>query len=828
MEPSETSLFVKRKKTKLWTNMHVISKMKLSKLLAIALATITAQTALPAATIEVQVDKPGHKISPTLWGIFFEDINCSADGGIYAELVRNRSLEDSDKPEHWSLATTGAGKGEISVSVENPLNEDPLATRNRRSLKLQIKEAGGADSVGAANDGYWGIALREGAKYDLSLYAHGGEGFTGPLTITLQGKDGKVYARESISELGGDWKKFQFTLTSSGADPKARLVLSAAQKGTVWLDMVSLFPQDTWKNQPGGLRPDLMNMLAGLKPSFNRFPGGCWVEGDTMKDAYRWKDTVGDLATRRTQRNIWDYWATHGLGFHEYLQMTEDLGAEPLFVINVGMSHKENVPLDQLEPYVQDALDAIEYCNGPATTRYGALRAKNGHATPFNLKFMEIGNENGGPAYNERWPEFYKAIKAKYSNMTLIANHWLGTYPKNVIPEIVDEHYYDSPEFFMTHAGQYDSYDRKGPKVYIGEYAVTRGAGQGNLRAAIGEAAFMTGVERNSDVVRLASYAPLFANVNYKKWNPDLICYDSSRVYGLPSYYVQKLFSQNRGDVVLPVKVSSPTFQIASTGGGIGVGTWKTRAEFKDIKVTQDDKTLFASDFSKDSKGWKQLGEGKWSIKEGALQQASTNENVRAVAGDKSWKNYTLSLKARKHGGDEGFLVLFNVQNDDNKSWWNIGGWGNTRHALEMGGINSHDVNGSIEVGRWYDIRIETSASGIKCYLDNKLIHDAAYPEITNLYASASREDNTGDIIVKVVNAAHDAVETDLHLNGATSLANSASAIVLTSASGDDENSLNQPEKVAPASQELEVKNSAIHHRFPGNSLTVIRVKAGK
>jgi alpha-L-arabinofuranosidase len=806
--------------------MRSISKVKLSKFRAIALAMIIAQCPSHAAVIEVQVDKPGHKISATLWGIFFEDINCSADGGIYAEMVRNRSLEDSDKPEYWSLVTTGSGKGEISVSVENPLNEDPLATRNRRSLKLQIAEAGGPNSVGAANDGYWGMAVRQGAQYDLSLYARSGDGFTGPLNITLQSKDGNVYAKESIGELTGDWKKFQITLLCRGTDPAARLVLSASKEGTVWLDVVSLFPDQTWKGH--GLRPDLAAMLAGLAPSFTRFPGGCWVEGDTMKDAYRWKDTIGDISHRRTQRNLWDYWATHGLGFHEYLQLCEDLGAAPLFVINVGMSHKENVPMDQLAPYVQDALDAIEYCNGPATSRYGALRARNGHPAPFHLQNMEIGNEDGGPPYYERWRAFYNAIKAKYPDIRLIANYWLGTYPNNPMPEVVDEHYYDSPEYFMSHANQYDHYDRNGPKVYIGEYAVTRGCGQGNLRGAIGEAAFMTGIERNSDVVVMASYAPLFANVNFKGWNPDLICFDSSRVYGLPSYYVQQLFSRNRGDAVLPVKVTAPKFQVPSTGGGIGVGTWKTQAEFKDIKVTQGDKVLYVADFPRDAKDWKQLGEGKWTVKEGALNQSSTNENVRIVAGGKSWKNYTLSLKARKHGGQEGFLVLFNVRDADDKCWWNLGGWGNTRTALEMGGISSPEVRGSIDVGRWYDIRVETSDAGIKCYLDGQLIQEAAYPQINSLYACASREESTGDVIVKVVNASNEADETDLHLNGFANPGVAASAWVLTSASAEDENSLDHPEKVAPVNQALEVKNAAIHHSFPANSLTIIRAKAAK
>lgn len=780
----------------------------------------------PGATIQIQADQPGHQISSNLWGIFFEDINCSADGGVYSELVRNRSFEDADQPEHWSLVTHGNAAAHLSIATNNPITLESPQHRNGRYARLEIAAAGDQNRVDLINDGYWGIALHEGAKYDLSFYARAEDGFEGPLEFTLQTEGGKSCGRTSLKRLSSEWKQYRLTLASSGNEPKARLVLSASRKGTLCLDMVSLFPQDTWKHH--GLRPGLMSMLDGLKPSFVRFPGGCWVEGEQMNLAYRWKETIGPPLGRRTQWNIWNYWATHGLGFHEYLQLCEDLGAQPLFVINCGMAHRDNIRVEELEPYVQDALDALEYCNGSTATPYGALRAKNGHPAPFNLKLMEIGNENGGPVYYSHWPAFYRAIKAKDPSVTLIANEWAGGHPQNVPPEVVDEHYYDSPEFFMSHANQYDSRDRHGPKVYIGEYAVTRGCGQGNLRAAIGEAAFMTGIERNSDLVLMASYAPLFANVNYKRWNPDLICYDSSRQYGLPSYYVQKLFSQNRGDVVLPVKVSSPSSRIASAGGAIGVGTWKTQAEFKDIKVTQGDQTLFISEFSTDSKGWKLLGQGHWSVTNAALCQSSLAENVRAVAGDKHWKNYTLSLKARKLAGDEGFLILFNVQNAEEKCWWNIGGWGNIRHAIEMGGVNSHDVNGSIETGRWYDIRIETGDTGIKCYLDDRLVHDAVYPEISSLYASASRELRSGDIILKVVNGSSEPLETELRLTGISQLDCSAHAAVLTSASSEDENSLENPDKVVPKDQSLKVQNSSIHAGFPGNSLTVIRIPAGK
>ena len=675
---------------------------------------------------------------------------------------------------------------------------------------------------GVANNGFWGMALTKGERYELSLFARGGEGFKGPLNVTLEGSDGRAYAREIIRSLTPDWKSYRLSLRPNATDPKARLVISSGRPGTFWLDMVSLFPKQTWKNRPNGLRPDLAEMLAGLKPSFVRFPGGCWVEGDVMNLAYRWKQTVGDLSERRTQYNIWQYQATHGVGFHEYLQMCDDLGAEPLFVINCGMSHREVVPLDKMGEFVQDALDAIEYANGAVTSTWGAQRAKNGHPAPFNLKYMEIGNENGGAAYHERYALFYDAIKAKYPEMHLIANEYSDTLAKRPF-EIVDEHYYSSPEFFIANAGKYDSYDRAGRKVYVGEYACTEGCGQGNLRAAIGEAAFMTGMERNSDVVLLASYAPLFANVNYKKWNPDLIDFDSSRVYGIPSYYVQKMFSENRGDVVLPVTVTASEVAPAPRCGAIGVGTWNTQAEFKDIKVTRGDETLFSCDFADGTKGWTLRG-GDWAVETGALKQKAVTDNVRAFAGDKSWNNYTYSLKARKLGGAEGFLIPFLVKNEDAKSWWNIGGWSNTRHALEMEGISGHDVAGSIETGRWYDIRIEVRGVSIKCFLDDKLIHDVKWEPVKPIYAVASLAKQANEVILKVVNVSAANQETDLRLEGAK-VSPTGTAMVLASEKPEDENTLEQPTKVKPVTLMLDKAGSAFRHTFPANSVTVLRLK---
>jgi alpha-L-arabinofuranosidase len=768
------------------------------------------------ASITVEADKLGHAISPTLYGIFFEDINCSADGGLYAELVRNRSFEDAATAEHWSVVSSGLAQ--VVIEEDSSL---PISPKNPHSLQLRVIKPG-SGRAGVANEGYWGIPVVQGEAYELSLFARAEDGFKGPLVCTIESNDGVVYAQAKVSGLTSEWNRYRFSLIARNTDPKARLVISTTRAGRFWLDMVSLFPKQTWQHRANGLRSDLAEMLVGVKPSFVRFPGGCWVEGDTMGQAYRWKQTINDPAERRTQHNLWQYEATHGIGYHEYMQLCEDLHAEPLFVINCGMSHKENVPMDRMSEFVQDALDAIEYANGPDTSTWGAIRARNGHPAPFNLKYMEIGNENGGAPYQERYALFYDTIKAKYPQMHLVANEW-GGRPANRPVEIVDEHYYSSPEFFMKNADKYDSYDRQGRKVYVGEYAVTQGCGQGNLRAAIGEAAFMTGLERNSDVVLMASYAPLFANVNYKKWNPDLINFDGSRVYGLPSYYVQKMFSENRGDDVVPMRLECAEVTPHPKTGAIGVGTWLTEAEFKDINVTRGNETLFHCDFATGTEGWHLHG-GDWSAQDHVLRQKSHAENIRAFVGDKTWKNYTYSLKARKLSGEEGFLIPFLVQDEEAKAWWNIGGWGNHQHAIEMDGIVGHEVPGHIETGRWYDIRIELTEQTIKCFLDGKLIHDVSYPTLKGLYAVASRTRDRHELILKVVNASDEQQDTEVHLNGAT-LGPSATATTLSSGSAQDENSLEQPTKVVPVTRELTCGGSDLKLSFAGNSLTVLRLK---
>ncbi len=789
---------------------------------AVAVGTVWGQS----ASVTVDLSAAGKPISPVLWGIFFEEINHAGDGGIYAELVRNRSFEERDTPVGWSLLD-GSDRVRMSVDTSQPLN-----SVNQRSLRVEVSEGSGTARI--ANEGYWGIGVRRGERYRLSLYARSAPGFAGELGVSLVASDGSVLAQQTLRGVSEAWKKMETTLTSRGTDAKARLIISVNTPGTVWLDVISLMPVETFKRRPNGLRRDLAQMLADLKPSFLRFPGGCFVEGDRMVNALRWRDTVGDIAQRPPRWCVWGYQTTQGLGLHEYLQMCEDLNAEPMLVVNCGMACQfrrgDVVPMDKLDEWIEDALFAIEYAIGDVNTPAGALRARNGRAKPFRLRYVEVGNENSGPEYEERYARFYDAIRARYPQIQIISNVPVRSRPA----DIIDEHYYSSPEWFVSQANRYDTYDRNDAKIFVGEYAVTAGAGQGNLRAAIAEAAFMTGMERNSDVVVMAAYAPLFVNVNDRAWNPDLIGFDSLRVYGTPSYYVQKLFSQYRGTHVLPTQVQSPPLRFRVQSGSIGVGTWQTQSEYRNIRVTAPDGTvLYESEFpAKGVAGWRAF-RGNWRVEADALQQTSGEADCRMVLTGLDATDYTLSLQARKLGGAEGFLIMFRVRDNGNWYWWNIGGWGNSQHGIEraIGGGKSdvgRRVSGSVEANRWYDIRIEVRGSRIRCYLDDLLIHDVQDIAGNAVHAVASRNARTGEIILKVVNAGDEPVDAEFALEGNRRVLPEGRIEVLTSASPDDENSLDQPTRVAPVHRRLTGLSNRFRQTLPAHSLSVFVLKEAR
>lgn len=508
-------------------------------------------------------------ISPDLFGIFFEDINYAADGGLYAELIQNRSFEYSPSDRKgwnsltsWEYLTEGFAYGTISVETQSPLNEN-----NRHYVVLNVEDAG-QDGLGLKNSGFDGIVVRAGEKYDFSVFVRQISDQSIPLQVKLLGKKGVVIGEATFSTQSTMWKKYSTVLTANQNEDSASLVIIAKGKGKLGIDVVSLFPEKTFKNRPNGLRADLAQTIADLKPKFMRFPGGCLVHGDGLGNMYRWKNTIGPIEQRVGQRNIWGYHQTAGLGYFEYFQFCEDIGAKPLPVLpaavscqnsggtwRIGGTGQKGIPLDEMQAYIQEVLDLIEYANGPVTSTWGAKRAEAGHPLPFNLEYIGIGNEDKQtPEFRERFKLIYDVVSAKHPEVKIIGTvgpspsgedfdlGWKFARELNV--PMVDEHYYEKPDWFIANQKRYDSYKRSESKVYLGEYA-----SQGSkLFNALAEAVYMTGLERNGDVIRMASYAPMLARVGHTQWNPDLIYFNSTAISPSVNYYVQKLFSVNQGD----------------------------------------------------------------------------------------------------------------------------------------------------------------------------------------------------------------------------------------------------------------------------------------
>jgi alpha-L-arabinofuranosidase len=525
-------------------------------------------------TIQIDASVRGKPVSPLLYGIFVEDYNHSVTGGLYGEMLRNRSFEDRDTAREFTsslalvyrkddLGETNTPEGWRSVADSNGVmlidRSEPLNAQNPTSLRLEVTKPG----YEIINDGYWGMRVERGAEYKLSLYARTSPDFKGHLEAILQGQDGKDYAMVSIPDLAEGWQKFEYTLQSSTTDSLAIFKLRVQGTGKVWLDMVSLFPADTWKNRPNGVRADLAEMLAALRPGFVRFPGGCDLEGSCPANAWRWKQTMGDIAERPGRQIIWGYRASDGMGYHEYLEFCEDLKAEPILVVNAGMNCQGNgfetsIPLEELKPWIDDALDAIEYANGSKTSTWGALRAKNGHPCPFNMKYIEIGNENRGPVYAERYARFFDAIKTRYPKIKIIANERVTSRPFDILAD----HFYRDPDWLLKRSRQYDTAKREPWTIQIGEYSA-RGPGRvgsRSWRGALSEAALLLGAERNPDVVSMACHGAILSHARDPRpiWEPNVIYFSSEGAFGTPSYYVQKMLGNHRPDFIVPFNIMIP------------------------------------------------------------------------------------------------------------------------------------------------------------------------------------------------------------------------------------------------------------------------------
>ena len=795
------------------------------------MAATVGSFAAQQAGIRIDCKGPAVELAPHLYGLFFEDINYAADGGLYAELVQNRSFEyyaidsahcKAPMPPMFSWDTIEREGAEVSAQVTDV---QPLNGRNTKYLELTVSKAGAA---GIRNSGFWGIPLDQGAKYDFSVFART-EDWRGDslLTVTLETDSGEVCGKLTLKGAGKEWKQLSGVITSDRTVDQGRLVITAAGNGTLCLDMISLFPQDTFKGRKNGLRKDLVEALQDLNPKFLRFPGGCITHGYGLDNIYNWKDSVGPVEERNPNFNMWGYHQTYGLGFYEYFLLCEDLGMEPLPVVPVGVScgfrDQEVVPMDELQPHIQDALDLIEFANGPAESKWGSVRAEMGHPKPFNMHFICLGNEeHDNAAVRERYPLFSKAVAETHPEIKVIGTSGLG--PDLPLYDMMtetqayssDEHYYEKPEWFLRNVNRFDNFDRAKPKIFIGEYAST-GNSWWN---ALAEAAYLTGVERNGDIVDMTCYAPLFARTDIGGWRPDLIFFNNREVMRPPNYYVQQLFAQNKGDVYLPHELSlKGEWNAKTVAGRVGIGTWTSAIEVKEIKV--NGRRI-------DPSRWTAEG-GSFGMKDGSYVQSDAGAAPAMSYGSEALTESTVvySIRARKIGGAEGFLVRFGADKDGAGGfWWNLGGWGNSRMALEQfvgeGRVQVANAAGSIELGRWYDIRVVMSPGTVQCFLDDKLIHEYR-EEPASLCVSSTADRASGEVIVKLVNPTDVAVNARIELAGINAVNPQA---ILISISGEKGavNKIGEPESIVPFQRKIAV-SSSFSHTIPAMAVEFIRVK---
>ena len=857
--------------------------------------------------LTVNPDEEIHDISELLFGIFFEDINFAADGGLYAEKVVNRSFEYTEIAENDQLyGWNTVGEAENKVIIDDSKNYLNMNNKNFLSVKNASSEKAGIENRGFLD----GMAVSEGEQYNISFYAKAPDGYMGKITIALK-VNGEVKAEETVNMIKStsQWHKYELSLTSPVTAHENVTLAVMIDKGEVWFDMISMFPENTFKNRENGLRRDLGEMLEKLSPKFLRFPGGCIIEGYDDDTAYDWKDSIGvdenrnpllfegtygDVAARKQSANLWTNlsltddknpsFMTYGLGFYEYFLLCEDIGAIGVPVLNCGLfcQMRGKGPVDMYTPefqrYIDDMLHLVEFCRGDESTVWGKVRIMMGHKEPFELKYICIGNENEGQVYFERYSAFLDAFnKAKaenpglYEGLELIysagtADGTRGTqylpsykYAQNELDKMgsdnaldfagaTDQHYYNDPIWFFRNADYYDedNYIRNvsgmtdtiyggGLNVFLGEYA----AKSNRLESALAEAAYMTGLERNGDIVTMAAYAPLFGNLTATHWSPDLIWFNNHQVTGSISYYAQQIFSVNQGTKVLKHEFDGNKIQDPDITGKVGVGTWYTTAEFDNVSVT-DNKTgeiLGKDNFSIMNLrwNWNLPTDGKWKIKNGRLIQSTTEmayNNTGSVAyfGDDSWTDYTYTLEATKTGGEEGFLIAFGVNGTENNYFWNLGGWGNTRSVVQRIENNikteilATATDFTVEEGRTYKISLEVSGTRVKGYIDGVLQfdHDFSSDAYSEVYSVVST-DETGDIIIKLVNITGESKVCAIDL-GDTAVKSKATVYQLKGESLDDDNILGEKEDCKTEKFSIHGISSEFNYTIPAYSVTCIRI----
>ncbi len=758
-----------------------------------------------------------------MFGLFFEDINHAADGGLYGELIQNRSFEFSEIDNPSYNALTGwekvTGTGIIALNIED---EEPVNWQNPHYLAMEVKKPG--KDQGIMNLGFGeGVPIVAGASYRFSCYARRNADFDRCIWVSLRSKEGVVYEKQSV-KLNRDWTRYEFYFMPEVTDSQARLYITVEGEGTVFLDFVSLFPTDTFHNRKNGLRKDIAKMLADMKPKFMRFPGGCLVHDgslnqDDRDSMYRWKNTLGNLEGRPARRNNWGYNQTLGLGYYEYFCFCEDIGAKPIPVLPGGCDphHQRFAPIIGMQEWVDDALDLIEFANGSKDSRWGRVRASMGHLEPFHLEYIAIGNEEVGPEFFERYQYFHKAIKTKYPEIKIIntASPFAagGEYERGWVSarehqsDLIDEHYYMAPEWFIANHHRYDDFKKDEPKVFLGEYA-----SWGNTwYNALVEASYMIGLERNAGKVALACYAPMLCNTNYVNWRPDMIWFNNHEVFGTPNYYVQKMFMEYQGDSLLEDKIVFDEEPVdlmpekAKLSGKIALDYRDADVEYTDIVIINEE-----------------TGE---EIRPADVKIDADNRNV--VLADLDSGKYTVKMKAKELTGKKGFFIEFNKVDDKNRMFWELGAWQNLDMAV------AEDINGrgscvaqytfSVEQGRVYDLELKVDGRRIQTFVDGEQFHDSYLKPVMQepLYTSASTK-NDGSIILKVVNLSDSMKELDVHLHGMGGKTNMGRMIRMSGYDLDAENSFEDPEKVTPMVTGIVSEAGDIIMDVPAHSVSVI------
>lgn len=860
--------------------------------------TVTAYDAEAADyLLDIDASEEYRQISDLLFGIFFEDINFAADGGLYAEMVVNRSFEYTevaadDQFYGWSKV----GSPEVNVVIDDA--EGGLNINNTNYVTVK--------NGGIANRGFLdGMSIEQGAKYDFSVYAKG----EGSLTVRLC--SGETVAAQSVIEnITSEWVKYGLELEPT-VTASSGVTLQVLADGEASLDMISLFPEETFKGRENGMRKDLGEMLEELQPRFLRFPGGCVTEGYDEETAYHWKDSIGvdengdpiefngsygDVAARTQGMNLWTDIAatddpnpcfmTYGLGFYEYFLLAEDIGALGVPVLNCGlycqMRGKSGIDMESelFRSSIQDMHDLVEFCRGNADSKWGKVRAFLGHPEPFELKYICIGNENEGELYFERYtafleafneakaenPELYEGIELIYSSGAFDATHsenylksyeyakaWLEANPEAGVEDFAgatDQHYYNQPEWFLENTDYYDddNYRRSADEmtdtiyggaipVFLGEYA----AKSNTLRAALAEAAYMTGLERNGDIVKMAAYAPLFGNLTATHWSPDLIWFSNHQVTGSINYYVQKIFSVNQGSGLYKSTLSGAEVEQENLSGRVGVGTWYTAAEYDNLKVTDNEtgKTLGQSKFTVNDFwwSWEDVNDSDFTIEGGKLVHPTTNmiysdTGNAAYFGDEDWENYTLTVEATKTDGAEGFIIPFAVKDKDNNYFWNLGGWDNTVSCLQQieNGVKTGKILGTVrpftaETGKTYELKVVVSGRNVKCYVDGELYIDytTGLDSEAEAYQVVST-DETGDIIIKLVNVTGTSRTFACNITGAENIGSTAAVYQVAGDSLDNDNILGAQEDCVMEEMTVNGFAEKFNCTVPQYSVTVIRI----